>query len=78
MPEKLLHPVWDNRMDICPEMIPIKEASRRTGLSYDYLRKSCLQKKIVHIRVGNGKFLINYVRLIEWLETSHGEEMGAG
>ena len=25
-----------------PEMVTIKEASHRTGLSYDYLRKQCL------------------------------------
>lgn len=61
-------------VDLIPEMIPIKEASERTGLSYDCLRKWCLQKKIVHIRVGNGKFLINFGRLVEWLNTSYGGE----
>ena len=63
-----------NCIEMYPEMIPIKEASARTGLSYDFLRKSCLQKKIVHIRVGTGKFLINYDRLVEWLNTSRGNE----
>ena len=37
-----------------PEMVTIKEASRRTGLSYDYLRKQCLQGNLAHLRVGNG------------------------
>ena len=59
-------------VDLVPEMVTIKEASNRTGLSYDYLRKMCLGGRIVHIRVGNGKFLINFGRLIEWLNTSCG------
>lgn len=63
-----------NIVDMIPEMVPIKEASSRTGLSYDFLRKSCLSGKIVHIRVGNGKFLINFGRLVEWLNSSRGED----
>ncbi len=55
-----------------PEMITIREASDRTGLSYDALRKMCLKRKIVHIRVGSGKFLINFGKLIEFLNTSNG------
>ena len=58
--------------ELVPEMITLKEASRRTGLSYDCLRKWCLHGKIVHIRIGNGKFLINFGRLVEWLNTSCG------
>ncbi len=58
--------------DLIPEMVTIKEASSRTGLSYDCLRKLCLAGKLVHIRVGNGKFLINFGRLIDWLNTSCG------
>lgn len=49
-----------------PVMKTIKEASELTGVSYDYLRKLCLQKKIIHIRAGN-KFLINMERLIDYL-----------
>lgn len=56
-----------------PEMLPITEVCKRIpGLSYDFLRKGCLSGKIVHIRVGNGKFLINFGRLVEWLNTSCG------
>lgn len=62
------------RTDLVPEMVTIKEASSRTGLSYDCLRKMCLNGKIVHIRIGNGKFLINFGRLVEWLNTSYGGE----
>lgn len=49
-----------------PEMLTIKEASSRTGLSYDFIRKLCLSKKIVFIRSG-AKYLINFDRFIEYL-----------
>lgn len=55
-----------------PEMITIKEAAQRTGLSYDFLRKLCLKGQIIHIRAG-AKFLINFDKLVEWLNTSKGE-----
>jgi excisionase family DNA binding protein len=55
-----------------PEMITLQEASKRTGLSYEFLRKSCINGRIVHIRVGNGKYLINFGCLIDWLNTSYG------
>ena len=54
---------------IYPEMISIKEVSRRCGLSYDILRKWCLSGKIVHIRVGK-KILINWGKLCEYLDTA--------
>ena len=56
---------------VIPEMIPIKEVCQRTGLSYNYLRTACLQGKIAHIRAGS-KYLINFDRLIDYLNTSHG------
>lgn len=49
-----------------PTMVTIKEAASRTGLSYDYIRKLCLQRKIVFVKAGC-KFLINMERLIEYL-----------
>lgn len=49
-----------------PEMVTIRQAASRTGLSYDYIRKLCLQQKIVYIRVGT-KYLINMERLISFL-----------
>ena len=44
--------VSNKPIDLIPEMIQIKEASKRTGLSYDCLRKLCLSKKIIHVRAG--------------------------
>lgn len=49
-----------------PTMVGIREAADQTGLSYDFVRKLCLQKKIVYIRVGC-KFLINLEKLVEFL-----------
>ena len=51
------------------EMIPLKEASRRTGLSYDCLRKWCIDGQIAHIRAGN-KYLVNWGRLCEYLDNA--------
>lgn len=53
-----------------PEMLPLREASRKTGISYDRLRKMCLQKEVPNIRSGN-KFLINFTKLCAML---NGEE----
>lgn len=49
-----------------PTMITIKEASSQTGLSYEYIRKLCLQGKIVHIHAGR-KVLINMEKLVAFL-----------
>lgn len=49
-----------------PEMLTIRETSKRTGVSYDAIRKLCLQGKIVHIRVG-AKYLVNFGKFCEYL-----------
>lgn len=51
---------------LIPEMITINEASKRTGLSYDCLRKMCIAKQIVFIRSGT-KYLINFSKLCDFL-----------
>lgn len=51
---------------IIPTMVTIKEAAKQTGLSYDYIRKMCLQGKIVYIKAG-AKFLVNFEKLVEYL-----------
>lgn len=61
-----------NWQDKIPEMVSVKEASRRTGLSYDFLRKECLRGNLVHIRVGAGKFLINFDFLVEQMNSARG------
>ena len=58
----------NNVIELIPEMITLREAASRTGLPYSRLRKLCLQGKIVHIRAGS-KFLINFGKLIDYLNT---------
>ena len=65
----------NNVMEIIPEMITLKDASNRTGISYDWLRKLCLKGKIVHIRAGS-KYLVNFGKLIEYLNTGDHEKGG--
>ena len=55
-----------------PTMVTIKVAAGQTGLSYEYIRKLCLQKKIVFVRTGT-KYLINMEKLVEFL--NQGEQM---
>lgn len=50
-----------------PIMMTLNQAAEATGLSYDHLRKLCLQKKIVFVRAGS-KYLINADRLKEYLD----------
>lgn len=49
-----------------PTMVTLAEASKQTGLSYDYLRKLCLMGQITHIRAGK-KYLINLEKLVDYL-----------
>ena len=49
-----------------PTMVTIKEAAEKTGLSYYYIRKLCLEKKVVHIMAGR-KVLINEEKLVNYL-----------
>ena len=49
-----------------PTMWTLNQAKEATGLSYEFLRKLCLQKKIVCIKTGN-KYLINAEKLRDYL-----------
>lgn len=55
--------------DMIPEMITIREASKRSGLSYDAVRKLCISGQITHIRIGP-KYFINARGLGEFLNTA--------
>lgn len=57
-----------------PVMWTIKEASQNTGLSYDFIRKLCLQNKIVFVKAGC-KYLVNSEKLVEYL--NRGQKEGA-
>lgn len=56
----------DNVIQMIPEMVTINECSARTGVSYDWIRKLCLQDRIVYIRAGN-KYLINFGKFVAYL-----------
>ncbi len=53
-------------VDFIPEMIPIREAAERTGLSYNCLRNMCIRDEIAYYRTGK-KFLINFPYLCRFL-----------
>lgn len=53
---------------VVPEMLTLNETSSRSGLPYDYIRKLCLQGKIVHIRTGV-KYLVNWNKFVDFLNT---------
>ncbi len=55
-----------------PQMVTIRQASERTGVSYDAIRKMCLNNQIVYIKAGN-KFLINFGKLVDYLNTGDQE-----
>lgn len=52
--------------ELIPEMITIKETATRTGLSYEFIRKLCLNNEIVHVRTGK-RYLVNFNRFIDYL-----------
>ena len=55
-------------MEQIVQMVTLKEASSRTGLSYSCLRKMCINRQIVHIKAGS-KFLLNWEKLVDYLNT---------
>ena len=55
-----------------PTMLTLRETARQTGLSYDRIRKLCLQGKIVYVRSGS-KIFVNMDRFIDFL--NHGESV---
>lgn len=48
--------------DKIPTMVTIQEAANQTGLSYDYIRKLCIQGKIIYVQTGT-KRLVNMDKL---------------
>ncbi|MDC7289561.1 helix-turn-helix domain-containing protein [Blautia schinkii] len=60
-------------MGTVPRMLTIKEVSKQTGISYDFIRKLCLQGRIVHIRAGV-KYLVNFDRFLEYLNEGEGQQ----
>lgn len=59
----------------CPTMVGLTKASQLTGVPYEFLRKLCLQNKIVHIRSGV-RYLINLEKLVDYL--NQGDKVANG
>lgn len=57
-----------------PYMTTIKEASVKTGLSYEFIRKLIREEKIIYVKAGK-KFLVNFEKLIAYL--NQGERAAA-
>lgn len=60
---------------VIPEMLTIQEVSNRTKLSYDTIRRFCLDGKIVYIKTGN-KFLVNWSSVLDYFNTGEGRKHG--
>lgn len=58
------------KADDMPQMLTIAQAAEKTGLSYDRIRKMCLENKLIYVKSGS-KYLINSNHLAEYL--SHGD-----
>lgn len=54
--------------DKIPTMATIQEAANKTGLSYDYIRKLCIQGKIIYVQTGT-KRLVNMDKLRIYLNS---------
>lgn len=63
-------------IETIPEMTSLKDASKRTGLSYNAIRHMCLNGKCPHIRVGEGKnptIKVNFSALCRILNGEEGK-----
>lgn len=49
-----------------PKMFTIKKTAKESGLTEYFIRKLCLENKIIFVKSGN-KYLVNYDRLVEFL-----------
>ena len=56
-----------------PTMLTIRQAAGKTDLSYHLLRSLCQENRIVHLKHG-AMYLINYEKLIEFLNTNGKED----
>ena len=61
-------------IDMIPEMTSLKDASKRTGLSYTSLRNMCNEGKCPHIRIGTGRNASIKINLSALCRMLNGEE----
>ena len=61
--------------DTQPLMVTIRDASKRTGCSYDFIRQKCINNEIVFVKSGN-RYLINFPLFLQYLNTGDGYMKG--
>lgn len=59
-----------------PTMLTIKETAEKTGVAIHFIRSLAIRNEIVHVRCGK-KYLINFEKFIEYLNTSKGYDKSA-
>lgn len=59
---------------LIPTMLTIGEVAERTGLAKHYIRQLVLNGEIYYLKAGR-KYLINYERLIEYLDNKQQESL---
>lgn len=56
----------DNIIEIMPEMLPIKEVSNRSGISYGRLYRLVKSGRIVYRKIGR-EYLINWNKFVDFM-----------
>ena len=51
-----------------PKMFTIKKTAKESGLTEYFIRKLCLENKIIFVKSGN-KHLINYEKFVDFLNS---------
>ena len=70
--EHIIHEIREVRSEVksdaqaLPMMLTLKEASKVSGLSYEGLRRLCLEGKLVHVRICR-KIFVNQDKMREYL-----------
>lgn len=52
--------------DSIPKMMTLKQASGKTGISYNMIRNLCLRDEITYVKSGS-KYLVNFGSLVDFL-----------
>lgn len=59
--------------EMIPRMVTIQTAANETGMTYYSIYRLCQQNKITFVKSGR-KFLINFGKLVEYLNRGEGVE----
>lgn len=59
----------DNIVEMMPEMVTMKEAAQRSGISYGRIRRMVLSGRVAYRKIGR-EYLINWNRFIDFMNGS--------